>query len=489
MGALGSLRPLELEDAWGDVVEKLQGALSFTVGRPFVLTAAERLALFVPTGFLLYWRFARGVYRRPVRAAVLCVIGWAAFLEIGQAVVTRRHPRLTDAALATVAGCVGVVMSRRLYSWRARCQALYQRNDRLLALALLMGGSTAAVGLIAWAHRGVGLEGWDFSYPLLVGNELNGERPWRGRVRGLAFYTRSFTEEEATWLARLPFDEAGLEVRREAGAIAAYLFEDAGRSRFPELIAGEPSLSLEVSGPTTRPAARNLAGGGLTIGPGVTIRSRGSAGFIAARIMATDAIAVECLAAPVDLDQQGPARIISISRDNSNRNLTLGQHRGELEFRFRTPRNGPNGGNVRFRTRSGVLTPAWHHLVATCADGRACVYVDGVSARRPQHLYRASAVLLRRDTWFAGLILSMLIFVLLGLAASLLLLDAPARWAVPSSVALAVSGPVIVSIALAAGLGRAQDPAFQIGAIVSAFAGVAWGRYVYHDHHAWLGNG
>lgn len=46
-----------------------------------------------------------------------------------------------------------------------------------------------------------------------------------------------------------------------------------------------------------------------------------------------------------DLEQSGPARIVTFSNNHLNRNFTLGQHEEEFVFCLRIPKTGLNGLN------------------------------------------------------------------------------------------------------------------------------------------------
>lgn len=78
--------------------------------------------------------------------------------------------------------------------------------------------------------------------------------------------------------------------------------------------------------------------------------------------------------------QQGPARIISLSRDASGRNFTIGQERDGLVFRLRTPETGVNGSKPATIARWTVW-PGWRRVFAASYDGRVFrIYADGALA-------------------------------------------------------------------------------------------------------------
>ena len=57
-----------------------------------------------------------------------------------------------------------------------------------------------------------------------------------------------------------------------------------------------------------------------------------------AACQASNQLTLECLVTTDNLDQSGPARIISFSNDSTHRNFTLGQNGNRYAVRIRTPR-------------------------------------------------------------------------------------------------------------------------------------------------------
>jgi hypothetical protein len=92
-----------------------------------------------------------------------------------------------------------------------------------------------------------------------------------------------------------------------------------------------------------------------------------------------------------NLEQSGPARILTYSQDPGNRNFTLGQIHDTLTFRLRTPASGNNGANPALYS-GPVLSLDHPAFVAAVYDGPISrLYVDGklvahadLGARRPR---------------------------------------------------------------------------------------------------------
>ena len=90
----------------------------------------------------------------------------------------------------------------------------------------------------------------------------------------------------------------------------------------------------------------------------------------------TNQITVEAVVLTHSLTQGGPARIVTFSRDASNRNFTLGQQNDKLILRLRTPKTGTNGSKPQTElcsVESGKRT----HVIATYRDGALTCYQDG----------------------------------------------------------------------------------------------------------------
>jgi VanZ family protein len=78
-----------------------------------------------------------------------------------------------------------------------------------------------------------------------------------------------------------------------------------------------------------------------------------------------------------DIDQNGPARIVTYSLDTSQRNFTLGQEFDSLILRLRTTESDENGVYPHFRADK-VFTPGKNQHVTVSYDGKLeKLYVDG----------------------------------------------------------------------------------------------------------------
>lgn len=116
---------------------------------------------------------------------------------------------------------------------------------------------------------------------------------------------------------------------------------------------------------------------GLQIKSTAGIRSPSSADKLYDAMVSGDGITIEVRAAPEDIDQKGPARIVSYSRDKFLRNFTLGQDHNALVMRLRTTKTDLNGKSPELRLDDVFHSDDPQHIVVTYDFSEERVYVDG----------------------------------------------------------------------------------------------------------------
>jgi len=197
------------------------------------------------------------------------------------------------------------------------------------------------LGLMAIPGPRSDFSNWDPDYQMAIGDELTLDRPWRGAVSEVTVVARaidaSAIREWATH--RLPLVETAV-LHLEPTGSADDLRE-------------EPLLDRLQTRQLFDALVEN---GAMTL----LVRFR------------TD-----------DLDQTGPARIVTFSKDTFNRNFTLSQDGRALNFRLRTPESGLNGTEPATNTPE-LLTEDEELAVAASFDRRYVrIFVNGgLVARR-----------------------------------------------------------------------------------------------------------
>lgn len=106
-------------------------------------------------------------------------------------------------------------------------------------------------------------------------------------------------------------------------------------------------------------------------------RSFGVRADLAKRLRSSDEFSVLVWIRPENLEQEGPARILTFSKNSSERNFTVGQEKDRFEIRLRTTKTGKNG-TPGLQTPGGSAGTRKTQLVFTWRKGGdALIYLDG----------------------------------------------------------------------------------------------------------------
>jgi hypothetical protein len=155
-----------------------------------------------------------------------------------------------------------------------------------------------------------------------------------------------------------------------AAPVASYEFDEGSGSTVADVSGVDPALDLRLSDSKVE----WIDGGGLRFDGGVA--ESGAARKVTEAVEASGELTVEAWVRTGDLDQTGPARIVSISDGTQYHqvNVHLGQEGSDLSVRLRTTCGDFTAATVPkvFRSTSEVL-----HVAATFADGVERVYVQG----------------------------------------------------------------------------------------------------------------
>lgn len=173
---------------------------------------------------------------------------------------------------------------------------------------------------------------------------------------------------------KLQGQQNGREARKDDPALQAlYAFDAIDGGLVRDLSGQSPSLHLRIEQPDHVRATNE----GLEIQKPTLLRAVESSGRIQDAVTKSRALSVETWIKPVNTSQNGPARVLTISKDTSLRNLTLGQEKDKFETRLRTTNTSTNGlpGLI---TQGALVNTDWLHVVYTCdSQGHARLYVNG----------------------------------------------------------------------------------------------------------------
>ena len=117
--------------------------------------------------------------------------------------------------------------------------------------------------------------------------------------------------------------------------------------------------------------------GGLQIESPVELVTESAASEIIQAVKRSESFAIEAWVDVDELSQSGPARLISVSKDPSHRNFTLGQDGDRFDFRLRTTKRDRNGMPSTAAPEGSLEAGRVHIVVSRGVSGEVTIYQNG----------------------------------------------------------------------------------------------------------------
>jgi VanZ family protein len=353
----------------------------------------RNIVLYTPVGFALAAVIAIARRRRfPVVVGAISGCACLSLLtEVLQITLPARVPSVADVFSNTLGAAIGSALwprigTRVLAGIATLAASIRSRLSPGLAVGLLI---VYALGLYAFSARLTGstaVRDWNPDYPLVLGNEPQGDRAWRGSISHLFFYDRALSKDEVSTL--LESDSAVPQL--PPNPLVYYPLDG---PPYADAVSGGELLSWRGEAP---PVA------GPTVGPMAWLQTREPARRLISRIDRGSQFTVGVTVASDEVEQTGPARIVTLSADANRRNLTLGQSGPDLSVRLRTPATGPNGTTPQFVFPDVFPDRRSHRLVVTYDGFELAAYSDCPESRRALALSPSIALVgsfLPADLW------------------------------------------------------------------------------------------
>lgn len=246
--------------------------------------------------------------------------------------------------------------------------AVRKATDYLDARRLAIITVTYAVLTIAISTtllKNVDLSNWDESFTLILGNEHTANRPWQGEIAELWIADRVLSEESIAQIL-----SADNRPAIDAPWLAHYSL--LGDAVYADKTGTLPDLVWR--GPDPQEERESIAG----FNSGRWLETEAPATSLIRKLRQSSQFTLVASIATADLDQMGPARIISISSDPSERDFTLGQEGKDLRIRLRTPATGANGTKPEFAVPGFFTDAGWRQIVVTYEDSVLSLYTDRI---------------------------------------------------------------------------------------------------------------
>ena len=355
------------------------------------------ILLFIPFGFGVTCLIQKIKLRaNPVLFVVAYSFGLSFIVEFLQIFLPTRNPSYIDLLMNSLGGFVGFCCFRLLGLLALHYVTnLVEKTQRFLSirtLTIAFIGYFSLVSLLSIKLQGAvelwNLSNWDLTYPLLLGNEFTGDRPWQGQIYALCIADRAASKVE---VARI-FDEhdtiksnSEKIKKRSCGMnrgslVASYLLNEESNQEQPNSVENEEAVS-----------------------PYIWLQSKASA-VVNKKLRQSSQLTLNTTLAAADTNQSGPARIISISQDPFHRNLTLGQWDSHLSLRLRTPLTGQNGTRPELVIPNVFADTKPHYLVVTYNGRLLSVYIDNFQQKYSIELTSEAALFWSLSPAFSSMI-------------------------------------------------------------------------------------
>jgi len=310
-------------------------AIPIALRAPVIGFGAFSLADFL-ANLLLFAPFGIALRHRPLWFVIIMAAFLSSAVEISQIWSVDRFTSVFDVAANSLGALAAAYLSRRWVfgGWIVDSDVCFGPWAMVGLLSLVV----VLVSVWRLPHPSSALDDWDSSYPLLLGNELTGDRVWRGEIKLLGLWAEALSPGNVA--------DASAEAFRAHGAIYA------------------------------TPKPLKFPGG-----PAVRLPDDVAKAFVAG-VARTNAFTIAARFKPNNIEQKGPARILSFSVDPYRRNVDLGQEERKLSLRIRTDVSGANGNDHKVLSVPILQAKMETEVLATYDGAVAKVFVDGILVGR-----------------------------------------------------------------------------------------------------------
>lgn len=330
------------------------------------------IILFIPLGLFLFYLFKNRKinYLLTITAGILLSFS----IEIMQ-IFTDRFTSFWD-LFSNLSGTLIGFWGMRSGFFQRRIFPVLKKFwcKRVLRIIILFIWTGILFVIFYYPYKVNTMENWDVSFPLLFGNEATLDRPWKGDIYSAAIYSKSMAADDVRDLFSRGYQNSIEKFENKKGIVLYYRFKEGSGSIIHDELNKNYSVDLKAEN------LEWLGNNGIRIDSSSRIRSISSTDNLVNHLKNNSEISIEAWLRTADLDQIGPARIISLSTDIYTRNFTLGQNGRDIHLRLRTPVAGANGIIINLIARSVLSDKKLHHIIAVFDHGFERIFIDGKPA-------------------------------------------------------------------------------------------------------------
>ena len=329
------------------------------------------ILLFIPFGFCFAWlRYLKGVKEIKIIITVaITSLSLSTIIEILQLFIPLRFSTKSDIVANGLGGLLGGIFFIVFYlcllvSSEKRRQMLQPKRLMFLLISYL----TVAICVTISCTNTTTLSNWNQNFPLVIGNEVTGDRPWRGYISQLAIFDRAVSVENIQRFLQ----EGNFAVKDRNSLLVSDRLSERGKY-------SNPTAPLPVFSWQNESLANKTKGSTATnvpLTPNHWLVTPTPPRSVTKKISQTSQFTIYTTIATNKLEQTGPARIISLSQDINSRNFTMGQQNRNLVFRLRNLLMGENGANFKLLIPNVFQDTDYHRIAVSYVNSTLKVYID-----------------------------------------------------------------------------------------------------------------
>ena len=329
------------------------------------------LALFMPFGLGLTALFtARGIrFKKSICLTFIFGFCFSSIIEFLQILSLLRMTTPTDIASNTFSGFLGGVFFLLI---RNRAKTFYFKFNkrifsRIFMVTWLIYLLVISISLISFQDA-TKLGNWNTQFPLMMGNERTGNRPWKGEMSYFYISDRVLSDEIIGQLFTTNSESQTLQ----DNLLGAYVFNKL-KLKYVDRLGNLPNLIWQAKDQE------------VTEKSSITLDNNN---WLETEILPEQATkkiqnnAQFTIITKIKNSQKkipGESRIFSLSKNLYQRNLSFEQSEADLKLRLRTPVTGNNGKNPELIWRDFFDAPKFHQIAIAYNGKELKFYIDNIA--------------------------------------------------------------------------------------------------------------
>lgn len=349
----------------------------------------RNLVLFFPLGFSIAALLKRQViglwYSFILTGISLLVLSF--FMELLQVFLPGRTATVSDVIAREIGSLLGAccfyLWSTKIFNFITFVIAWFRKKNSIRTLLYCcLGYLTLFITLSISLQVNTNLDNWDTDFPLVIGNETTGDRPWQGYVSEVAISAQPLPYETLDII----FQHQNFSTSELVSKfVAHYVLSDRYKTIYPDLTGNLPALQWHPKTPKPKENSEDQSNlPAVMLGPESWLKVDGVS-LMTETLKQSSSLTLLTSLATSDLNQMGPARIISLSNGPYSRNLTLGQEGTDLIVRLRTTATGNNGVSPEIAISDFFSDLKFHKIAITYDQPTVHIYTETTNTRYSVH--------------------------------------------------------------------------------------------------------